>query len=407
MLLTVLSRRNFALFWLGQFISMIGDWALFIALPVYVYELTDSALATGAMFIAGTLPRVLISSIAGVFVDYWDRRWTMIVADLLRAFIVLLLLLPLLVHSGGWLWLVYLAAFLESTVSEFSTPAANAIIPRLVERDQLMAANSLSTLGDAITRLIGPSLGGAIMGLFGLANVIAIDAVSYIVSGIMIFFISLPLDPVEGQIESINRKVLINLATLWREWLEGVRLVKERLSITGLFAASGIMMVGQGIINVLLVIFVETLGGGALEWGWIVTAQAIGSLIGSFIVGHIGNILRPSRLITVGIGGAGLIFLMIVNCRSLLLAVALTPIVGVLAVGYMVSVQTLLQEKVSDSYRGRIFGAYNATKALLMLGGMGLASILGDLLGSIPVLNIAGGFFLLASMLALLLLRGE
>lgn len=85
----VLGQRNFALLWVGQVVSLIGDWVLLIALPFYVYALTGSVLATGAMFIAETLPRLVLGSLAGVFVDRWDRRWTMIVADVLRALILL------------------------------------------------------------------------------------------------------------------------------------------------------------------------------------------------------------------------------------------------------------------------------------------------------------------------------
>src|SRR5712691_1616441 len=106
----VLGQRNFALLWVGQVVSLIGDWVLLIALPFYVYALTGSVLATGAMFIAETLPRLVLGSLAGVFVDRWYRRWTMIVADVLRALILLLLLL---VRSNQWIWFIYVVACCE------------------------------------------------------------------------------------------------------------------------------------------------------------------------------------------------------------------------------------------------------------------------------------------------------
>ena len=77
-----LRNRNFTLLWLAQLISMTGDWVIFIALPVYMYEQTGSVLATGAMFISNLLPRLLVGSVAGVFVDRWNRKRTMIIADL-------------------------------------------------------------------------------------------------------------------------------------------------------------------------------------------------------------------------------------------------------------------------------------------------------------------------------------
>lgn len=117
-MLRLLRQRNFSLLWVGQFISVIGDWVLFIALPFYTYSLTGSVLATGAMFIVSTLPRLVLGSVAGVFVDRWDRKRTMIMADVLRVFLVAMLLL---VRSSDWLWLIYLSSFLELILSQFFT----------------------------------------------------------------------------------------------------------------------------------------------------------------------------------------------------------------------------------------------------------------------------------------------
>ena len=88
-MLAVLRQRNFSLLWFGGVLSVVGDFFLFIALPFFVYERTGSALATGAMFAAETLPRLLFGSVAGVFVDRWDRKKTMVFADVSRAVILL------------------------------------------------------------------------------------------------------------------------------------------------------------------------------------------------------------------------------------------------------------------------------------------------------------------------------
>ena len=166
-MLAILRQRNFALLWLGGLISFVGDWVLFIALPVYVYDLTGSALATGGMFIAQTAPRLLFGSIAGVFADRWDRKRTMIVANVLSA-AALLLLLP--VHSIADLWLVYLAAFLQASITLFFQPAESALVPTLVGEEQLVYANALTALNWELTRLIAPPLGGLVMALFALTT---------------------------------------------------------------------------------------------------------------------------------------------------------------------------------------------------------------------------------------------
>src|SRR5581483_2896085 len=107
LMLQLLRHRDFALLWWAGLISLAGDWVLMVGLPLYVYKVTGSTLATGGMLVAAILPALLLGSVAGVFVDRWDRRATLIVADLLLA----LGLLPLLlVHAHGQLWVVYLVS---------------------------------------------------------------------------------------------------------------------------------------------------------------------------------------------------------------------------------------------------------------------------------------------------------
>src|SRR5919202_4335568 len=188
-MLAVLRQRNFALLWFGQLISLVGDWVLLLALPFFVYELTGSTLATGGIFMALTLPRLALGSVAGVFVDRWDRRRTMIAADLARAAVLLLLLL---VRSPGQVWLVYVAAFLEAAISHFFSPAKNALLPRLVGEEQLVPANSLNSLSESLTRLVGPALGGVLFSALGIGPVVAIDSASFLVSGLLITLLVLP-----------------------------------------------------------------------------------------------------------------------------------------------------------------------------------------------------------------------
>src|SRR5258708_36004174 len=125
-MLAALRQRNFAFLWFGQVISMIGDWVLFIALPFYVYTLTGSTLATGMMFIVETIPRLFFGSVAGGFVDRWDRKRIMFIAELSQAFV----LIPLfLVHAQQWLGNAYIFPFVDSTVSPSFLPLHSALVP--------------------------------------------------------------------------------------------------------------------------------------------------------------------------------------------------------------------------------------------------------------------------------------
>ena len=407
-MLTTLRQRNFSLLWSAGLISMIGDWMLFIALPIYVYKLTGSALATSTMFIAEMIPSLLLGSVAGVFVDRWNRKRIMVITNLLLA----LGLLPLLlVHSTAWLWVVYVVAFVESVLTQFFTPAESALLPLLVSEEHLGPANSLNSLNKNIARLVGPPLGGIVAGLLGLPGITLMDAATFLIAGGMIALIVMKSGHIQEESEIVSTAAGRQhpIVTVWREWLEGLRLVKRERLVSIMFVLFAVTSLGEGVFGVLFVVFVyKILHGGALQLGWLMGAQAVGGLVGSVLVGYVFKFLSPSRLIGISAILFGLIDLVIFNYPAFFpgfaLAVILFVLVGIPGVGTMTSSYTLLQTAVADEYRGRIFGAIGTTGALFMLSGTILAGFLGDHVGVVTVLNTQGVVYVLAGVFALVTL---
>lgn len=407
-MLTTLRQRNFSLLWSAGLISMIGDWMLFIALPIYVYKLTGSALATSTMFIAEMIPSLLLGSVAGVFVDRWNRKRIMVITNLLLA----LGLLPLLlVHSTAWLWVVYVVAFVESILTQFFTPAESALLPLLVSEEHLGPANSLNSLNKNIARLVGPPLGGIVAGLLGLPGITLMDAATFLIAGGMIALIVVKSGHTQEESEIVSTAAGKQhpVVTVWREWLEGLRLVKRERLVSIMFVLFAVTSLGEGVFGVLFVVFVyKILHGGALQLGWLMGAQAVGGLIGSVLVGYVFKFLSPSRLIGISAVLFGLIDLVIFNYPAFFpgfaLAVILFVLVGIPGAGTMTSSYTLLQMAVADEYRGRIFGAIGTTGALFMLSGTILAGFLGDHVGVVTVLNTQGVVYVLAGVFALVTL---
>jgi len=403
-MLTTLRQRNFALLWFARLASVIGTWVLNVALPFYVYEVTGSALATGLLFIVRTLPGVLLGTLAGVFVDRWDRKRTMVIVRLSTAFLLLLLLA---VRSVEWLWVLYLVAFFESAIAQFFGPAENALLPRLVAEEHLMAANSLIALNSNLGMLIGPTIGGALVGLLGLTSVVFFDSASCLIAGAMILLVSWSPDLSVEASEATGMEGGAAMAwmRIWREWLGGVRMVKRDRLIAAIFIGGAIALLGEGVINALLVPFVELLQGGALELGWLLTLRGLGGLIGGLVFGHIDTVMQLHRIFPLTLAGMGLLLLIMFNFPMLLLALVVLCLIGILATGVYISSQTMLQNSVDDRYRGRIFGALGTTVALCTVGGQGLASALADRLGVVVMLNVAGTLYALAGAIALLMLR--
>ncbi len=408
-MLAVLRQRNFGLLWVGQIISMVGDWVLFVVLPFYIYFMTGSTLATGIMFIVQTLPRLFFGSVAGVFVDRWNRKYTMVIVNLIQA----LILVPLfLVRSQDLIWIIYICAFADSLVSQFFIPAQSAIIPMLVEEKDLLPANSLNSMSQELTRLVGPSLGGLLFGLLGVGSVITLDIISFIFSAGLVILIVVPARPITEKQErqpassSAGNMVKNSLVKVWHEWRAGMRLVRKVQLVSAIFIIIGFAMVGEGIIEVLFAPYVERiLHGTPLELGWLMSAQAIGGILGSLAIPRLSKIIRPGRLM----GICGLTFSIVIVILALIpvLPVILLLIIfaGAGAVGFFIPMLTLLQTNVANEYQGRIFGALSAIQAIAMLIGMGMASGLGDGIGIVPMLLIDAGFNILAALLAFVLIR--
>jgi MFS family permease len=397
-----LRQRDFSLLWFGGVLSVIGNYFLFVALPFFVYERTGSALATGAIFIAETLPRLLFGSVAGVFVDRWDRKRTMVVSDLSRA----LILLPLLAAAaGGPLVLVYVVAFVEASVSMFFSPAKSATIPNLVAERDLTAANSLNSLSEEVPSLVGALLGGALLAIVGLSGLVLLDVATYLASAILISLISAPTAAPAEEPDVTPEVAVSAWANALKEWLKGLRLIRRDRSVAVLFTVVSIATAGEGVVTVLVVIFFkDILGGGAQEFSYFIAAYGVGGILGGLLLGWSSRLIDEVRLFSLSLIANGILLIAIFNVAVLPLIVTLGVLAGMTVIGWLVVAQTLLQKWVADSYRGRVFGAYEATQALTILVGMGLAVVLEGSLGVVVVLSIVGGAWSLAGVFAWLML---
>ncbi len=400
-MINLLRQRNYALLWSSQLISQTGTWALLAALPFYVFQLTGSVVATGTMFLVEVIPPILLGSVAGVFVDRWDRRWTMIGANVVRG---LLLLLLLAFSSKEQIWVVYVVAFLESVVNLFFGPANNALLPQLVEEDELVTANSLDALGENFARIIGPAIGGVLLASVGLAAVALIDVGSYLIGGLLIYFIKAP----EVPRAPTDRSIRTEWVEFWREWIAGLRLVLQHRPLSFAFLAVGVVFIGDAIFDVLLVVFVQdVMAEGAREFGWILTARGVGGVLGGLIVARVGPRLKPKNLMAYGMAGVGVILIIMLQFPELPVVLVAAVVVGLPAMAYMIAGQTWLQTHSQDEYRGRVFGAFETYGAFMGLIGIGFATLGGESLGAVNSLYVSALLFISAGLLAFFILQNR
>lgn len=395
-MIALLRQRNFGLLWFGGLISFAGNWMTLIGVPIYIYALTQSVFATGLMWICAMVPGVVLGSVAGVYVDRWDRRITMIVANFLT---VPLMLLLLLVQSADQVWIIYVVYVLKSILGNFMGPAENALLPKLVGEDQLTTANALNTLNNSLSRLIGPALGGFVYASFGYNCSILIDLGSFAVAGTLIALISAP--------RSVTRAVVAEGTEapkphVVRELVEGLLLVGRNRIIFALFLFMGVAMLSEGLFEVMIIPYVgDVLKGGSEQLGLLFTVQAVGGLIGGAVIGRLGKRINPANLIGPGLFVLGLMSMLTFVVPVFVLDAFFFLLVGPAVVAMDTGIQTLLQKNVEDRFMGRVFGSFGTVISLAIVAGQVVASLVGGSVGPVLLMTLGNGLTMAAGVAAL------
>jgi hypothetical protein len=401
--IATLRSRDFALLWTAGLISVAGDFVLIIALPLHAYVLTGSAVAIGGVFAASLLPQVLLGSIAGVFVDRWDRKRTMVAADLLRA----ALLLPLLaVGSPDLLWLLYLVRAATGVVGLIFDPAESALLPRLVGEERLVTANALNALNNNIGRLVGPVVGGLLYAAGGLPAVVIVDAASFALSAALIIAIRASARPERDDDPEAGASAWSRMVM---EWRAGLRLVGLDRALRTIFIAVGLGFFGEGTFSVgFTPLVIDVLAGGATGVGVLASAQAIGGLLAGVLVARAALKLSPHALFAGGMIGLGLTDLGLANAAMLAppgpgaMAVGSTfmLLAGIPVVASSAARDGLLQTLTADAFRGRVFGALGAIGGLATLVGLTLGAFAIDAVGVVPVVSIGAAMWIVGGVFA-------
>ncbi|MGH3448512.1 MAG: MFS transporter, partial [Nocardioidaceae bacterium] len=286
---TLAQRRDLRLVLGAGLVSLTGDWVLRVGLAYHIYVLTGSTLASATMLLASFLPQVLLGSLAGVFVDRWDRKHTMIVANLLLAAGLAPLLL---VHSVDRVWVVYVVLLWEGCVQQFFAPAEEALLPSLVPDDRLVTANALVGQTRDVSRLIGSAVGGVAVATGGMPLLTCVDAGSFVLSAVMISLVRTP-----GRVSAVTAAAVVRaesvrhrLGALRREWADGLRLSTHHQVLRVIMIFLLVTCVGEGIMSTLFAPFVRsTLAGSGQEYGLIVSVQAVGGIVGGLLAASVGE----------------------------------------------------------------------------------------------------------------------
>ncbi|MFD0558495.1 putative MFS family arabinose efflux permease [Stackebrandtia endophytica] len=399
---SLMRQRDFALLWWGGLITFLGNWILRVGLPITVLDLTGSTAALAATTAASFLPSLVLGPMVGVFVDRWDRKRVMVIANLAQAAVLSPMLL---VDSADKVWILVAVAFASAGISPFTRTAENALLPRLVEQRHLAVANSLNALNNNLARFIGPLIGGTIAVVGGIVGVAAINAATYLISAGLVFLVRGRHRADRGETAESGP-----IRGMLRDLVEGFAVVRGSRLLWILFAMTVLIGLGEGVMATLFVVFVDReLSGGGEVFGWVVAAQAVGGVAGGLTAGWFAGRFPPRVVVGVSLVLFGLCDLITFNYPqwnpSPIPALVVMVLVGLPSVLYQATMLTLTQLATSDRLRGRVFALRHATLSGCMLAGTGIAAVTATRFDVVAILSTQALTPILAGVLGLVLLR--
>jgi MFS family permease len=371
----VRSNPNFRFIWFGQIISLLGDWFNLIASASLIAQLTNSGTAIGGLFVVRMLAPFVVSPIAGVVADRFNRKYVLIATDVTRALTVFGFLL---VRHPSQIWLLYTLTAIQLGISGFFFPTRNAILPDVVSRQELGAANALSSATWSVMLALGAALGGIVSGAWGIYPAFVVDALSFLFSATFIAQIAY-----RPQIDANAAEKTIGAAL--EQYLDGLRYLRRQPDILtiALHKAANSLLIAGGfqVLQVTIAEKIFVIGKeGGISLGLMFAIAGVGTGVGPIIirrfVGDDESRLRLALVAGYAITALGMVIIApLLNFGVLLLGILLRGIGGGMI--WVFSTQLLLQ-LVPNRVRGRVFSTEFAMFTLMSAAGSGAVGAVMD-----------------------------
>ena len=364
--------------------------AALVASIVFSPENQTTAAAFARASAIVIVPYSLIGPFAGVFIDRWSRRRIMVIAPLLRAAPAFLVLLSPVRQAVPY----YAAALFITSVNRFFLATAQAVVPRLVPTEDLLAANGVATVGGTVALLVGVFVGGIVSDEIGNATIVIAAAAAWIVTSLVATRIRSDLRP--HQLPDAPDLLRHELRRVGVEFVDGVRSLFHTPRAIAPITSIAIDQVGQGLVLVLaLVVFRDRFREGVGSFSWLIGAGGVGVLLGLLTVPAWDRRLPRERIVSMAfaVGGIALLLVSIVLTRWTVLLASF--VVGLSFAWKKVPIDTMVQEAVPDGMRGRVFAAYDVIYNLSRLASAILAIPLIPTIGERGSAALVGIVFLL------------
>ena len=360
---TALRHSSFRRFWMGMVASVLGFQIMTVAQGWLIYDLTDSKLALGYVGLAAGLPAIALNLFGGVIADKVNQRRLLIVTQITSS-MGMLALATLTLTGLVEPWHIIASAFLIGSVQAFDTPTRQSLFPHLIDREDMLNAVALNSMVWQGTRVIGPAIGGIIIGTrLGVAPGFFAPFLGFLIMAVMIATLRLPpIQRAKG-------------ASLFHDMAQGINFVRTNTIFAFLISMTFFNSIfGMSYIFILPVFARDIFEVGTSGLGVLHGASGFGAVLGTLITASLGNFQRKGWLI---LGGAVLFgtFLILFAVTGSLFKFFPLSLVFIFCAGmstsiYMITIMSTLQMMVPNELRGRVMGIYGMTWSLLPVGAM-------------------------------------
>lgn len=393
-------RMNMFLMLAGKLVSLIGSYIYSFAVGLFVLKLTGSGMSFAAMLIFSVLPRVIIGPFAGVVADRFDRKRMVVMMDFFSG-IVVLLLFWLTTSKGIHLSYIYLTGALLSTFNTFFNVTVDASLPNLVDDKRLIRLNSLNQGMDSLGEIVGPLLGGVIFALIDIKMFFLINGISFILSAISELFIDFELTATRE--EKMLKQETTSLKKVIMDLKEGIAYTKTDGFLMTLFSFS---LMTNFFMNLGYVVPISYIVNNVFQmksswYGIISGAYPVGIFIGSLLISVLPEVQKKYKMIIGCLATVACTLIMIGVLASsyfqflnqgiiFALYTIIIFIMGVSTIMVNIPIFVVLQRKIPDSFRGRVFGLLRTTVMAMIPFSFLLAGLLIEKIMPF-ILPIAGG----------------
>jgi len=385
---SALRNRNFAIYLTGAAISLHGLWVFRVALAWYAWQLTASEAWVGIIAFTQFAPAMVVGPLFGVVADRFERR--LISIGINCACVVNMIALTLLTVTGHLnIVSLTIVSLIQGVLDGSHTPVRMALVPSIVEREQLSSAIAINSIAFNVSRVVGPAISGLVIVSFGVAAAFAINAMSYVAIVVAVAVISIRKRP-ERATGAWN---------VWGEILEGVRYVRGHFLIMTLLLAITINTVfGRGVLEMMPAVADELLQRGSSGFATMTSAVGAGAVLIGLLLARGTQWLDLATVKKSLIAGA-VLMLVYAGSNHFVVTVGAVCLLGVMLSLCGIGSQILIQTHVDDEVRGRVSSLWG----MIAFGGTALGSLgigaLAQVIGLRATLLGAGALCLIASLL--------